>query len=301
MQGLVLNEKNKIIMGEYINRFLDYIDVSDNTIKTYNVGLLQFIDYLKNNSVQEPTREDIISFREYLKEEQLKPNTINAYLIAIRNFYGWLEYEGITKDITKKVKGIKLERKHLKRGLSLEEIKQVLNVCKDLREELMIKIMINCGLRCNEVVNIQLADFYNDKGVVMMKVLGKARGGLKQDSIKIDNRLFELIQEYVKQYDIKDYLFVSTSNHNTNGKLTTKTIRYIVKNLFERAGLDMEMLTAHSTRHTTCELLLEKGMPIQEVSEFMRHKNINTTIIYSKELDARNSQASNILCDEIFG
>lgn len=301
MQELVLNENKKIIVKDYIGRFLDFIDVSDNTIKTYNVGLLQFIQYLKDHNIQEPTREDIIDFREYLKEEQLKPNTINAYLIAIRNFYNWLEYEGITKDITKRIKGIKLERKHLKRGLSIEEIKKVLSVCKDIREELMLKIMINCGLRCNEVVNIQLEDFYDDKGVIMMRVLGKARGGLKQDSIKIDNRLFALIQEYVKQYNIQDYLFVSTSNHNTNGKLTTKTIRYIVKNLFERAGLDMEMLTAHSTRHTTCELLLEKGMPIQEVSEFMRHKNINTTIIYSKELEQRNSQASNILCDEIFG
>ena len=301
MNELVLNENKQIIVKDYIEKFLDFIDVSDNTIKTYNVGLLQFIQYLKDHNIQEPTREDIIDFREYLKEEQLKPNTINAYLIAIRNFYNWLEYEGITKDITKKIKGIKLERKHLKRGLSVEEIRKVLSVCKDTREELLIKLMINCGLRCNEVVNIQLEDFYDDKGIIMMRVLGKARGGLKQDSIKIDNRLFELIQEYVKQYDIKDYLFVSTSNHNTNGKLTTKTIRYIVKHLFERAGLDMDMLSTHSTRHTTCELLLEKGMPIQEVSEFMRHKSISTTVAYSKELDARNSQASNILCDEIFG
>lgn len=301
MQKLVLNENKKIIVKDYIGRFLDFIDVSDNTIKTYNVGLLQFIQYLKDHNIQEPTREDIIDFREYLKEEQLKPNTINAYLIAIRNFYNWLEYEGITKDITKKIKGIKLERKHLKRGLSIEEIKKVLSICKDIREELMLKIMINCGLRCNEVVNIQLEDFYDDKGVIMMRVLGKARNGLKQDSIKIDNRLFALIQEYVKKYNVHDYLFVSTSNNNTNGKLTTKTIRYIVTNLFKKAGLDMEKISCHSTRHTTCELLLEKGMPIQEVSEFMRHKSINTTIVYSKELDARNSQASNILCDEIFG
>lgn len=301
MKELVVNENKKLIIGDYIKKYLDYIDVSDNTIKTYNVGLLQFIEYLKNNNIEDPIREDVIAFREYLKAEQLKPNTINAYLIAVRNFYNWLEYEGITKDITQKIKGIKLERKHLKRGLSLDEIKKVLSVCKDIREELMIKIMINCGLRCNEVVNIKLEDFYDDKGIVMMRVLGKARNGLKQDSIKIDNRLFALIQEYVKQYNIQDYLFVSTSNHNTNGKLTTKTIRYIVKNLFEKAGLDMDMLSTHSTRHTTCELLLEKGMPIQEVSEFMRHKSINTTIVYSKELEQRNSQASNILCDEIFG
>lgn len=300
MKELVLNEKNKIMLKDYIERYLDYIDVSDNTIKAYNVGLLQFMEYLKSNNIQEPTREDVIAFREYLKAEH-QPNTINAYLIAIRNFYGWLEYEGITKDITKKIKGIKLERKHLKRGLSLEEIRKVLNVCKDIREELLVKLMINCGLRCNEVVNIQLQDFYNDKGIVMMRVLGKARNGLKQDSIKIDNRLFELIQKYVKQYNITDYLFVSTSNHNTNGKLTTKTIRYIITNLFKKANLDMEMLSSHSTRHSTCELLLEKGMPIQEVSEYMRHKSLATTMIYTKELEQRNSQASNILCDEIFG
>ena len=300
MKQLVLNENKNITIKEYINKYLDYIDVSDNTIKTYNVGLLQFIEYLKNNNIQEPTREDIIAFREYLKQDH-QPNTVNAYLIAIRNFYGWLAYEGITKDITKKIKGIKLERKHLKRGLSLEEIRKVLNVCKDTREELLVKLMINCGLRCNEVVNIQLQDFYNDKGIVMMRVLGKARNGLKQDSIKIDNRLFELIQSYVKEYGIEDYLFVSTSNNNTNGKLTTKTIRYIITNLFKKADLDMQMLSTHSTRHTTCELLLEKGMPIQEVSEFMRHKALATTMTYTKELEQRNSRASNILCDEMFG
>ena len=254
MEQLVLNENKNITIKEYINKYLDYIDVSDNTIKTYNVGLLQFIEYLKNNNIQEPTREDIIAFREYLKQD-----------------------------------------------LSLEEIRKVLNVCKDTREELLVKLMINCGLRCNEVVNIQLQDFYNDKGIVMMRVLGKARNGLKQDSIKIDNRLFELIQSYVKEYGIEDYLFVSTSNNNTNGKLTTKTIRYIITNLFKKADLDMQMLSTHSTRHSTCELLLEKGMPIQEVSEFMRHKSINTTITYSKELEQRNSRASNILCDEMFG
>lgn len=300
MNELVQNENKKVIVKDYIKRYLDYIDVSDNTVKTYNVGLLQFFEYLKENNIQEPTREDIIAFREHMKVEH-KTNTINAYLIAIRNFYNWLEYEQITKNITKNIKGIKLERKHLKRGLSLEEIKQVLSVCKDTREELLVKLMINCGLRCNEVVNIQLSDFYNDRGVIMMKVLGKAREGLKQDSIKIDNRLFGLIQEYVREYEIKDYLFVSTSNHNTNGKLTTKTIRYIITNLFKKANLDMEMLSTHSTRHSTCELLLERGMPIQEVSEFMRHKSINTTMLYSKELEARNSQASNILCSEIFG
>ena len=291
-------DNDNISIQNYVDRFLSYIDVSDNTVSTYKVGLKSFCAYLKENSISIPTREDIINFRDTLKKN-LKPTTINSYMIAIRNLYSWLEYEGISKNITKNVKGIKLENKHLKRGLSTEEISKVLSVCKDKREELLVKLMINCALRCNEVVNIQLNDFYDDKGTIMLKVLGKARDGIKQDSVKIDNRLFELIKEYVLKYGITDYLFVSTSNHNTNGKLTTKTIRKIVTDLFKKANLDMNQLSCHSTRHTSCELALENGISIEEVSQFMRHKSITTTIVYSKELERRNSIVANKIADII--
>ena len=295
---LILNG-NELTLENLIGRYLKYIDVCDNTIKTYNVGLIQFMQYLKDKNIKIPTRDDVINFREYLKAEH-KPNTINAYLIAVRNFFSWLEYENIAKDVTKKIKGIKLEKAHLKRGLSKDEIKEVLDVCKDTREQLLIKLMITCGLRINEVANIQLQDFYNDKGVVMLRVLGKARNGLKQDSVKIDERLFELIKEYCKEYGVRDYLFYSTSNNNYGNKMCTKCLREIINGLFKRAELDTDMLSPHSTRHTTVELALESGISIQEVSEFVRHKSINTTMLYAKELNQRNSQIANTLGDFVF-
>lgn len=299
MNNIEVKKNDNLVIEPLIQRFLNYIDVSENTTKAYNVGLIQFNEYLKANGIKEPTRETIIEFREYLLETH-KPKTVNLYLIAVKNFYSWLEYEGITKDISKKIKGIKLEQRHLKRGLSQEEIKQVLGVCKDIREELLVKLMITCGLRCNEVVNIEIQDFYKDGDAIMLKVLGKGRDGLKQDLVRIDNRLFELIKEYCKEYNITDYLFTSTSNHNTNGKLTTKTIRYIITNLFKKAELDMEMLSAHSTRHTSCELALESGLDLREVSEFMRHRSISTTLIYAKELEQRNSVVSTTIGNYVF-
>ena len=299
MNNIEVKKNDNLVIEPLIQRFLNYIDVSENTMKAYNVGLIQFNEYLKANGIKEPTRETIIEFREYLLETH-KPKTVNLYLIAVKNFYSWLEYEGITKDISKKIKGIKLEQRHLKRGLSQEEIKQVLGVCKDIREELLVKLMITCGLRCNEVVNIEIQDFYKDGDAIMLKVLGKGRDGLKQDLVRIDNRLFELIKEYCKQYNVTDYLFTSTSNHNTNGKLTTKTIRYIITNLFKKAELDMEMLSTHSTRHTSCELALESGLDLREVSEFMRHKSLQTTLIYAKELEQRNSVVSTTIGNYVF-
>lgn len=296
---LKVEDNNNLVLDNLMQQYLDYIDVSDNTIRSYNVGLIQFKEYLERENIKVPTREDVLGFREYLKETH-KPNTVNAYLLAVKNFYGWLEYENITKDITKKIKGIRLERTHLKRGLSKEEIQDILSVCKDTREELLIKLMITCALRVNEVRNIRLEDFYLDNGVVLLKILGKARDGLKQDSVKIDERLFELIKKYCKEYNVKDYLFYSTSNNNYGNMVSGVSIRKMVNKLFKKANLDMDMLSPHSTRHTSVELALESGIPIQEVSQFVRHKNINTTMIYVKELNQRNSQISNTLGDFVF-
>lgn len=298
MNNIVLKRNDELVIEPLIKRFLNYIDVSDNTVKSYNVGLIQFNEYLKENGIKKPTREDVIDFREQLKLTH-KPNTVNAYLIAVRNFYSWLEYEDITKDITKKIKGIKLERHHLKRGLSQEEIKDVLNVCKDTREKLLIKLMITCALRINEVRNIRLEDFYNDKGVIMLRVLGKARDGLKQDSVKIDDRIFELIKQYCREYDVKDYLFFSTSNNNKGNMMSTVSFRKIVNNLFKRANLDMDMLSPHSCRHSACEMLLDIGTPVQEVSQFLRHKSLSTVMVYARELNQRKSEMANNLASMI--
>ena len=184
--------------------------------------------------------------------------------------------------------------------MSKDEIDKVLYTCKNKREELLIKLMITCALRENEIVNIRLSDFYNDYGTVLLKVLGKGRDGQKSDIVKIDNRIYELIKEYCKEYDVKDYLFTSTSNNNKGGKLNTITIRRIVTGLFEKAGLEMDRLSTHSTRHTSCEMALESGMPIEEVSEMMRHSNINTTMVYTKEIKQRESKFANILADNLF-
>ena len=280
--------------------FLKYQDVSDGSIETYNIALRQFCSYLEENGIKIPVREDIIRWRDELKETH-KPTTINGYLIAVRNFFKYLEYAGIYKNITENVKSIKLENIHLKRGFTEEELKNILDVCESDREKLITLLTFSCALRSSEVVNIRLQDFIVDNGVVMLKIMGKGRDGYKQDLVKIDDRLFEAIKSYVKENDVKDYLFTSTSNRSKGQKLNTKTIRQEFRKLFKKANiLDIDNVSFHSLRHSSVTISLEKGMSIQEVSESVRHKTIATTMIYKNELDTRNRTFSNSLCDIVF-
>lgn len=299
MDNLVLNEKKEIRIKDYIDKYLDYIDVSSNTIDTYNVGLLQFNQYLLDSNITQPTREDIINFREELRKEH-KPTTVNTYLIAIRNFYSWLEYEGITKDVTKKIKGLRISNEHKRNALTLEQCKLVLENVANIREKVIFLLATTCGLRANELVNIRLQDFKLNQGKICLYVLGKARD-FKEDFVIVDASLYQIIEQYVKEYNITDYLFVSTSNHNTNGKLTTKTMRLIIKDMFKRVGIEGSEYSLHSCRHTFATLSIMSGKDIREVSQAMRHKSITTTTIYLHDMEKLNNQCSNSVTNAILG
>ena len=298
MQEIILKEKNELEVENYVDKFLNYIDVSNKTVETYKIALRQFCSYLHEKGIKNPTREEIIEYREYLKEH-LKPTSVNAYLIAIRNLYNYLEYEGITKNITKNIKGITIGNEHKKNALTEQQCKDIINNALNDREKIMFLLGVVCGLRANEIVNIEITDFQKKDDKICLYVLGKGRD-YKQDYVIIPDYLFDLIKKYVEQNEITNYLFVSKSNNNHNGKLTTKTIRFIIKEMFKRIGLDSELYSQHSCRHTFATSSIKNGIDIREVSQALRHKSLATTTIYLHDLEKINNKCSNVVCNILF-
>lgn len=280
-------------------QFIDYIDVSEKTIETYSSAIKQFLNYMQENDITNPQREDIISFREYLKENY-ELNTVNGLMIALRQFFKFLEYSGVYKNITENVKGVKIESYHKREYLTLEQCKDVLKSAKNMREKLLFTITFTCGLRANEVANIRLEDFTMKGGKHCLYILGKDRDG-KQDYVVVSRETFELIQEYVKEYNIQDYLFVSESNHNKGGKVSTCTLRRIINKMYERVGIVGKEYVFHSLRHSFATLSLQNGIDIREVSKGLRHKNLNTTEVYAHDLEKINNRCSNTISNMLLG
>ena len=63
------------------------------------------------------------------------------------------------------------------------------------------------------------------------------------------------------------------------------------------AGLDSDRLTAQSLRHTAVTQALIAGQTLQEVQQFARHSNINTTLIYAHNLENEKNECSGKLAD----
>lgn len=275
---------------QYIEKFLNYIDVSENTVKEYSAGLKRFFLYCKDNNINRVERNDIINFREFLKSNGKEANTINLYLASVKSFFKWLEYEGVYKDITRNIKSISVDCKHKREPLSLEQIKKVLSACQTEKEKLIIKLSVTTGLRCNELCNIRIQDFEVSDDIIKLYILGKARQGMRTDYVVIDMNLYQEILNFINKNNISEYLFISESNNNKGNKVSTRTIRNIVNKLFDTVGLKSNEYVFHSLRHSFCNINLKNNINIVEVSKAMRHKSINTTMRYVKDIEAKENR-----------
>lgn len=288
----IMNVNTNVIANkeQYIEKFLEYIDVSNNTIKEYAAGLKRFFKFCYDNQIQEVGRQDVIDFREFLKSSNREPSTINLYLASVKNFFKWLEYEGVHKDITRNIKALPVEKGHKREAVTVEQLKMMLSFCKDKRERLILLITISTGLRCNELRNIRITDFIERNGTVCLYVLGKARAGLKTDYVVIPDSLYKEIKDYIQENNITDYLFVSTSNNNKGNIMSTRAIRDIVNKIYEKAGLNKDLYVFHSLRHGFCNISLMNDIDIVEVSKAMRHKSIQTTMTYVRDIEAKDNR-----------
>lgn len=308
-QELIIQENRAVVAGgldNWLNRFFMFIDVKAKSAETYKKATKQFMRYLSENGITEPTRETVISWREYLRAEH-KPTTIQLYLTAVKLFFTWLEQEGLYKNIANKVKGVKIQKGHKKDSLTSNQSKEVLGdidttTAKGKRDYAIVALLLTTGLRTIEIIRADVADLRTVGDSTVLFILGKGRDE-KNEYVKVAPQVEKALREYLKTRDIKDEsepLFTSTSNENKGGRLTTRTISKIAKTSLVNAGLNSDRLTAHSFRHTAGTLALMNGAELTQVQQLLRHTNINTTMIYLHSIDRAKNNSEAIVADAIF-
>ena len=77
-------------VSDMFSSFIAYLDNAPSSVATYTRALRPFIRYVKANSLTAPAREDVIRYRDALKE-RYKPATVQIYMTAVRLFFQWAE------------------------------------------------------------------------------------------------------------------------------------------------------------------------------------------------------------------
>ena len=300
--------ERQTVGAELFNRYIDFLDSSPKTVETYTRALRQLFSYFSLNGITQPTRADILAFRDELKASGHKPTTVQNYITATKIFFSWTEQEGLYPNVADHLKGAKLDREHKKDYLTSRQVKEVLagvdrSTEQGLRDYAMLFLMVTGGLRTIEVSRANIGDLRTLGDNSVLYVQGKGREE-KTDYIKLSAPAEQAIRAYLKARGEKDEeapLFSSTSNNNRGARLTTRSVSGIVKTRLQQAGYDSEKLTAHSLRHTAVTLSLLSGKDITEVQQFARHANIATTMIYNHALDKAKNGCSEAITQAIMG
>ena len=300
--------ERQTVGAELFNRYIDFLDSSPKTVEIYTRALRQLFSYFSLNGITQPTRADILAFRDELKASGHKPTTVQNYITATKIFFSWTEQEGLYPNVADHLKGAKLDRDHKKDYLTSRQVKEVLagvdrSTEQGLRDYAMLFLMVTGGLRTIEVSRANIGDLRTLGDNSVLYVQGKGREE-KTDYIKLSAPAEQAIRAYLKARGEKDEeapLFSSTSNNNRGARLTTRSVSGIVKTRLQQAGYDSEKLTAHSLRHTAVTLSLLAGKDITEVQQFARHANIATTMIYNHALDKAKNGCSEAITQAIMG
>lgn len=283
-------------LEKYEESFIDYLDVDDLTLKAYKVGINALIDYLKRNGIKQPVRNDLIAFRNELREKY-SSNTTNTYMIAVRALFKYLEVHGLYKNIAVDLKGARYDTTPKKEVLSIEQAQNIYKNLTDTRERALFGLLITTGLRGIEVSRAKLEDIKVHNGEVVLWIQCKKHDS-KDEYVKLSNKVLEDIKDYVGNRN-EGYIFTSTSNHNKDGGITTKTIRLIIKDIFKRFGLDKDTFSLHSTRRSSATIMYENGADIYSIQQVLHHKSNATTTRYINAVTRNNNKNEYLVSDMI--
>jgi integrase/recombinase XerD len=292
----------KDILQKAIEKFLATLDTSPRTKEAYQRALKVFYIWIIDKGYTRPQRENILEYKAYLQSKTildntgetktLSPLTVTAYLTALRRFFAFLEAEKIYPNIAKDIKGLKRPKGFLKDTLTKDEVIRLLEGIKSdglntLRDRAMINLMLRTGLRTIEVSRALISDIGREGGETVLRVWGKGRDS-KDDFVLLTAEAYEPILDYLQargETKAGEPIFISHSNRNHKETLTTRSIRRVIGSRLKAVGLKTSKVTAHSLRHTAGTIALMNGADLIAVKEMLRHSNINTTLIYTHNLN----------------
>lgn len=245
-----------------------------NTVKSYVSDLRQFEEYLNlsgKNTVKDIKLSDIVGFVE--NQTDCGTSTKVRKQASIKTYIRWeINYNDVLmKDPTAALEPMKREHREPK-VMTLKEAKALIAAAKNnLRDEAIITVFLNTGLRLSELANIRIADIQED----VLRIVGK---GNKERVIVLNGSCMKAIYAYMEvRKGTSEYLF--TSQMGT--RLSERTIQRTIKKYMEQAGLN-ENYTVHTLRHTAATLLYnEAGVDIRTLQEILGHSSITTTQIYT--------------------
>lgn len=277
--------------------------LSPNTVRSYKHCfrlLFQYIYQIKKKEAdairfRDLDFETVDGFLKWIETERgCSVSTRNLRLSALASFSSYAQnrnFEAATvfANAVRRIP-VKKQSVQLRVTFSLDEVSVLLRLPDPekrlgLRDQVLLNLMYASGARAQEVCDLKVRDFFMEKNLYKLTITGK---GNKTRRIVIARPSGELLKWYLEETgragQQETYIFSS----QTHPRMTISCIEEIYKKYIAIAKAEHpEMFleksyTPHTMRHTTATHMLEAGVPIVAIKNFLGHSSISTTERYAE-------------------
>ena len=183
--------------------------------------------------------------------------------------------KAVAEALGKKKEPYKPKSKYSKEWISKSEIEKIISSPLVPKEKIAVLIIYGCALRVSELCKIRIKDIDFENGTV---TIWESKKTSDPANVPILENAIEILREYVKNKKPDDFLI---EGYYPDKPMDSSSIYYMVNRIAKSCGISRKIGT-HTFRRSRATHLLDDGLPLERVSQLLRHKNLATTIIYLK-------------------
>lgn len=302
----MLNKPSKFLglLDNFITNYMPCsVGASSNTVTSYKYAfrlLLEFMYYKKGVSADKITFEQLsfdtmTEFLDWLEKDRgCSASTKNQRLSAIISFSRYAQNRDFDAASIFRSGVIKIPMKKAQKKqravLSVQEISILLRLPDDskvigLRDKVLLSLMYASGTRAQEICDLTVGNIqFNMKGATLNI---KGKGG-KSRRIGIPDNCAEMLQKYISHRRLGSKPDKHVFSSQTHEQMTVSCIEGIFKKYVRQGKAENLALfkegnyPPHSMRHSTASHMLEAGVPIVVIKNFLGHASLQTTQIYAE-------------------
>lgn len=251
--------------------FIDHLTrrrYSKSTIRNYSHHLGRYLCFIQNLDLQDQGQQ-IYAYINYLSDEKQVSNSYQNMAINSIKFY-------IEAVLGKKMPALSLRPRKTRRlpvVLSKQEVTSIINQIRNKKHKLIISLIYSAGLRISEAINLRINNLDPVRGIILIE----QSKGKKDRQAPLSEIINSMIEQYLKEYKPKRYLFESTQ---PGVKYSAKSIQNIFSTACQKAEIKKHA-TVHTLRHSFATHLLESGTDLRIIQEILGHSSSKTTEIYT--------------------
>ena len=285
---------------ELIDNFIDELwlekGLSKNTLSAYRQDISSFSKWLKNISLLEVTKIELLDYLAYRLKKGYSSRSTARSLSSLRALYNQLSNKyNLKENPTAKIDSPKLGHS-LPKVISEEEVEKLINApdTKEpigLRDRAMLELIYAWGLRVSELISLDLLNINLRQGVI--RVIGK---GEKERLVPMGEESLFWVSEYINRArsslmtkdERESALFLS----KRGSSMTRQTFWYRIKEYALKSGIEKN-LSPHTLRHAFATHLLNHGADLRTVQLLLGHTSLSTTQIYTEVARHRMKELHN--------